>query len=627
MLKRLSGNLRAFSDSAGPMFRRRLTTIALATPNLGTSSETALDLVKNAGAKTESKLLSSATCIYAPQLGTSYTRSFDDFTVINEIRTFISLSDSTPDKAKIDHFITLYESPATHDTIVSALETGQLSLNEIVDRIQPHNYGYLCTRLVRSGYRFQDNSKEKIVQLRMMQRLAYGTDSDYQTFISCLTGAEEELAKRSFQTQYSHPMCEYMIKRLIDKDYHGETIRFLQYYLERLQNEAEFDRPQDMKSLMKLESFMGFFSLLNNFKLHRNKMPLLEEQLLDSSILQILKKVLLVTPTLEPHHLEDYLKVLYRYLEFNPSPPSFVLKMANHYFITFLSKMDDINLPVLVSYLVTLFPRSEELLESTGLLNMIYNGNAEAGFEPKHDFMNPHVRPELVLPDEYPNLATIDLIYSKLLFDNHPSKIQTRFLFDSYLEEVQKVQRQEPISFHPFASSWHDSIVLETFLRHSLYNLKKPRFASNLLKKYLGSINTSKFHTHAVSKLLTILASQDLTEACSLVNELKQDCKLSSSVFFSIIEDLVRLGDLESAKRYYDYSCENDRIAMNFTQSNVTRFCAEYGWSAPTAWLKNRLQYSEKPLLPAFLSQEETFDSAQVISYLDGVLSRRKQTL
>ncbi|QPG76428.1 hypothetical protein FOA43_003817 [Brettanomyces nanus] len=584
--------------------------ISLATLPSCISPHQDIDIGRDSSSHAESlrQSLPTSTIFCTTELRDTYNQDFDDFSLIYEAKSFLQ-QDQISDKAKIDRFIDLFNSSST---IQNSLKDGYITLQDIVSSISPSNYSYLFYFLVSSGYQFQDSHTDKAIQLRVLQSLANGNDTDYHLFITCLAGDNISATKKVFQSQYGHAMCEYMIRRLVDKDYHEETIKFLQYYLERLKLEWGISDSIAIDDLAENSHFTGFFSLLNNFRLHRNKMPLLHKSLMNTTILQLLKKTLLLHKTLEPSYLEDYLKVLYRYLEWNPRPSRFVIKMANYYFLSFLSRMADVNCAVLVSYLVSLFPNSRELLTSTGLLNMLFNGSVKTEFDPDHEFLHPQIREELVLTNEYPTLETLNLIYAKYLFENTPSKIQTRFLFDGYINSIIEVQRSQKSHLHPFSSNCHNSIVLETFLRYSLYNLKKPRFACNLLIKYLDSVHSCKYHTHALSRLLAELASKDISETCQLVNTLKRKCKLETPVFVAIIDNLIRINELESAREYYDYLCSNSRLVVNLKKGDADRFYQEYGWPIPKSHARKSTE-----MLPVWLSCEETFDVTKVIEFLE----------
>lgn len=488
--------------------------------------------------------------------------------------------------------------PTDRERIEQAIDNYKsIDLSTIISSIRRENYGYFGSRLIHAGYKFSNDIYDRKPQIDILESLANSGDISYQLFITCMTDEDQNKVRNTFKYAYSHRMCEYMIHRLIDKEHYDEVSKFLDYYRDRLCE--EYNCHNDVSLLMKDTHFHSYFTLLNTWKVRNGMMPIITDRTVDTAIVPTLQRVLKYN---EPETLKVYLKILYRYIEYSNEEP-YVIQMANTYFLTFLSRIDKVSMKIYAGYLMALFPKSTELLKEAGLLSMIYHGNTN---DDVTDPIIPEVRSDLILKDRYPSTDLIGLAYAKFLFESEISKTQTKIIFKDFVNKIQSVQNTSQL--HPYSFKDLNSSVLDSFIRYCLFALKKPIFAMNLVDYFIDSVNCTKIHTRDISSLLVVIAHSNLTRACSSINQLQRICKLDVSVYIAVIDELVRLGDIDSAKKYYDYVCSNDRLRATIKQKDIVRLCYENKWFVPERIEPNT---TKRKL------QGKPFDATEIIKFFD----------
>lgn len=431
--------------------------------------------------------------------------------------------------------------------LAHAIKVNATSLPQVMAKLDHQHYRSLLVALMNYNYRFDIADRE--FNMKFIRELAHGSAEDYQTFV--------KYASKGITSLYNHSMAGFTLKQLIIDRSDTTTAWLLDAYLQRLlkENNIGFTSLED---LAQMESFHTFLCLVNEFKLRRNQMPLLSNQaLVDSSIVSVLNRILNYG---DPHSLEPYLKVLYRYLNSNSSPPANTIGRINHMFLRFLSSMEDVSLELITSYVLGLFPQSQQTLEDIGILKLTSHG------------LKPQIRPELCLQDKPASDSIIAMIYERVLSTwpvtaGPANKLHTRKLFATYLDYAK-------------THSLRSSSVLDEFILHCL-NLGKPRLGATLLDRYLESFDASTVRSKTVSQLLARLAYVDVTRACVLLNQLRSSCNFNADAYMAVAEVLLRLGETEDAHEYYNYVCKYPHLSRHLKPKHMALIQLE-GWKAPS---------------------------------------------
>ncbi len=508
------------------------------------------------------------------------------------------------------------------DTLISK----EVTLSRLIEHIDPRHYSYLCMTLVDSGYIFSSAEEDVKAQKTLLKRLDKGNDSDYACFLSCMTDGSDENIRRSFLQVYSIEMCTYAIRCMINKGRNKEVRKFLELLLERLLRENKLPLNTDVNILADKEEFLPFFEMLNHFKIRRNKLPILRPKFVHHLILSVLETKILVSRRIESTNIEGFLKILYRYLSFEEEKDPFIIRRADSAFLLFIAKMPNSSVEVLLAYTMTMFPRSQDLFVSLRLIMKDAKGTYCMVHDNK-EIPPCNIRRELCLPNEMPSMEVMRLIYDRLFFGSKLSKWEVGAAFSKYIEEVQRVQADGTLLHHPFSKCHHSSIILESFIRYIITWLKKPVFAYNRVLLFLDSTYCSDLKSRYLSILISDLSRRSLPHACSLLSRAERDTKIDVDAFFSVINEMMRLGDSKNALAYYIYACRSERISKAFSDRQVAKICIDFKWKVPKYWLINRvstnfgdykLEKTNKEA-PLWLQHEKPFRTNEFISFLDEV--------
>ena len=504
------------------------------------------------------------------------------------------------------------------------------SLSNLIQHINPRHYSYFCMTLVDAGYTFSSSKDDVKTQILILKRLNNGNDSDYACFLSCMTDGTDEKVRQSFLQVYSIQMCTYTISSIMNKGRNKDTERFLKLLLERLLIANSLPLDTDISALTDKEEFLVFFRMLNRFKLRRNRLPILRPMFVRHLIPFVLESKFLISRRIGSSDLEAFLKILYRYLSFSETNDPRIIMKADAAFLYFMAKMPGSKVEILLAYTMAMFPQSRSLFTSLNLISKNSNGKDYLTHNGKM-IPNCNIRDELCLVDKMPSMKIIQLIYDRLFLGHELTKWDVGALFSRYLDEVRRIQSQDTLSDHPFCRNNHSSLILESFIRYIITWLKKPVFAYNRVIVFLNSVYCSELKSRYLSILISDLSRRSLSHACSLLIRAEMDTKVDSDAFFSIINEMMRLGEGESAKKYYAYACRSQRISKSFTDSQIAKICVDFKWDAPKYWLINRLSNDPKvisefeneksgsssDMTPAWLQKEKQFNTDVFISFLD----------
>ncbi|KAH3669271.1 hypothetical protein OGAPHI_001392 [Ogataea philodendri] len=428
--------------------------------------------------------------------------------------------------------------------------------------VDSSEYGDLFERLLSSGQRFETGSGMS----QVITRLSSGTAREKAIFLL----KSRPYDSNPFISQYSDDMRVATIKRLTEKTYSTEALHYLDLYKQTL--------CQDSPNLN------TYYRLFNDLLLQHGRQPELTRENIHSSIDLILRYYFLVEKD-----LEKGLKIMNRYFDIpNVQISATTISLINKYFLKCLSHTPGVDPVVVLGYLTTMYPFSYRFLETSGLLNMVYNYRVQPVFSPEKQLLRPNIREELVDPLFPVSLDMLAFAYHSYLYGRRPGKIKTRLLFEKYL-----ALSQTDLHTDAFAST----AVLETFLGYVVNVLQLPRFAARFLQLFCdhnGFAKASRVHSTGVNNLLVRLAPLDLARAISLAKQLAKVVSLNNRVYYTFIHQLVRLGDTETAAVFYRKLLELQSLhPANSTylgQRNLAEMCSKFNWPPPV--IKPHVEHS-----------------------------------
>ncbi|KAG7753133.1 hypothetical protein KL929_003232 [Ogataea haglerorum] len=426
---------------------------------------------------------------------------------------------------------------------------GAATLDRVLERLSPKLYREFFERLLESGHVFSAGSQAK----RLLTRLCSGTVAERATFLL----KTREYPQNPFLSQYSDDMRVTTIKRLNEKAYTHEALLFLRLYKSTLTPESE--------------RWPQYYRLWNDLLLRHGRHPVLSASTVHSSIDLILRHYFVVE-----RDLEKGLKIMNRYFEATDTKlPPHRIDDINLAFLKCLSATPAATPQVLVSYVLTMYPRSYRVLEQVGLLSMIYENRCGPIFRRPELLLKPNIRDELVCGNRMPPLVVLAVVYRSLLFSTRPSKLQTKVLFAHYLDFIET---------NPPSST----AVLDMFLSYMDRVHHRPVFAARLLESFLergGFSKAAKIHSTAVNAVLSRLASRDVARAVGLANRLRNIICFDARVFYSFVCNLDRIGETDAARVFYNKLLEHqasvapNHAIMNF--SKLGHLCYKNKWPVP----------------------------------------------
>ncbi|ODV87470.1 hypothetical protein CANARDRAFT_210957 [[Candida] arabinofermentans NRRL YB-2248] len=538
--------------------------------------------------------------------------SIEDDYMLNQM---VKNSNAIGDVNKLDRNVRLTK---TLSSINSSSSIVHSTLASLLNSSSESNQMMIFRKMIELGYKF--NESEDLKMKSILKNLYNGTREEFQLFVNLginLKNPSKDSLKNVSIHQYTYEMLYYTIKLLIRRSYKISSFEYLKFYKERLSNDGiTFDSRYD--------------ELLAAFNLSYNKLPSLTPRSVDTTIPLILEYFIKTQP-----NLEAYLKILNHYLsEFQFKSP-IQIHLLNTHFIYHLSTLREVDLKVLLGYVVALYPNSLPLLTELGLVNVIMNDRIQTTFSPVKEIPMPSIRSELISTD-LPSLKIISYLYNEFLFRYKPNKSHIRKVFAIYLNSVSQHQKNDismlndvsTNSYHPFNSETHSSIILESFLKYIINQTKKPIFASSILETYMRTpIKTSKFHTKNLSNTISRLAHVDLNKSAQLTNYFGRFLSLKEPVYLSLIQNLIWVGDINSARNIYESVVLKEPDGFKLGGFNhFGKPVYDYDWDVPLPLQNVYLRENNVPLLNEIVNKSddlETIDFNKVLEFLDG-LSKNK---
>ncbi|KAG7915486.1 uncharacterized protein OGAPODRAFT_95853 [Ogataea polymorpha] len=426
---------------------------------------------------------------------------------------------------------------------------GTDTLNRVLELLPPRLYREFFERLLVSGHVFSAGSRAK----RLLTRLCSGTLAERATFLL----KTRQYPQNPFLSQYSDDMRVTTIKRLNEKTYTHEALLFLRLYKSTLTPESK--------------RWPQYYRLWNDLLLRHGRHPVLNLETVHASIDLILRHYFVVE-----RDLEKGLKIMNRYFEATDTKLSpNRIDDINLAFLKCLSATPAATPQIVVSYVLTMYPKSYRVLEQVGLLSMIYENRCGTVFKRPELLLKPNIREELVCGDRMPPLDVLATVYRSLLFSTRPSKLQTKVLFAHYLDFLD-------------TSLPSSTVVLDMFLSYIDRVHHRPIFAARLLESFLdkgGFSKAAKIHSTNVNAILSRLASHDVSRAIELANKLKNIVSLDARVFYSFVCNLDRIGETDAARVFYNKLLDHqasvapNHAIMNF--SKLGHLCYKNKWPVP----------------------------------------------
>lgn len=519
---------------------------------------------------------------------------------------------------------------------INNLDISDLNLNI-------ENYEYFLIKLI-NDYKINFNESDILGIGKFFKILARNSINGLTLIKNCgILELNSELTTEIFIKRYNDKLRLLTIDLLIENKYYTDAIHFIHLYESIHPN---LTNPQIVKFKFKLMKINELSNTLNS------KISALD--IIENSLIHIYTRELLKSNNYSiEKKLEYFLLIIFKWFTCSTTSLSTnQIHLLNSTFLSILYRQVGIPYSIYVSYFIKLYPKSIPTLVELKLLSTSKDFNKYIPILDELPTVN--IRDELIQSCE-PYMEDLSLLYSKYLHEFLPNRTTTRQLFNLYVENVKKYQKNENRSYlktviHPFSKFHHDTSILTSFINYTFATkvgagFFKPKVASNMIIKFYNTVNiahldynkstVSKNHDKQLSNVVLYFVNTEsknfnfpiVITILSLIN--KFNIRLNVEDYIEVLNSLIKLDLMKQAKEFYNFIITDPVVSHQLKPEHISKFCYKYAWPYPEILLRktetdilnqhkeNTFTYNENYLTGDLSPQT-------LINYLDSKLAQLK---